>query len=99
MELNEFLVFLFAGGGNVIIGSWILERISWFQSLDSEKKQYVFYVVGAVLAFAAYSVITFVPAETIEQISPFFFVLYTIFGGLISGDVFHKYTKRDVGAG
>ena len=97
--MNEFLVFLFAGGGNVVIGSWVLEKLDWFQSLESKKKEYVFYVVGVVLALVAYSVITFVPAETIEQISPFFAVLYTILTSLIGGDVFHRFTKKDIGVG
>lgn len=94
MEFSQFLVFLFASGGNVAVASWILERWSWFQSLASNSKQYVFYGVAAIIGVAAWAVATFVPAEIISQIAPVFGILYLTFGSIFLGEMFHRFDKQ-----
>jgi len=93
-NLSEFLMFLFASGGNVLIASWILERTAWYQTFAKEKKQFVFYGVAAVIGIAAWAVATFVPVEIIEQIKPVFTILYMTFGPIFLGELFHQHDKE-----
>ena len=54
MEINEFLQWVVGSGGAVIIGSWIAERVPWFQMLPAEKKEYSFFGFVSLIWVAVY---------------------------------------------
>jgi len=95
MEFTEFLVYLFASGGNVAIASFILERSVHFQALEKGKKEIVFYFTAAILGASAWAFATYVPAETIAVISPVFKILYLSFGGIFAGELYHRFDKKE----
>jgi hypothetical protein len=94
MSLNEFLVWL-AGIGSVLAISWLFEYFKLFQNLEPQKKQLVFFVVCSIVAVGAQYVNANLSAKVIEQIAPYFKVIFAVFGYLFLGDKFHETTKLD----
>jgi hypothetical protein len=92
MEFKDFLMFIVAGGG-IVVASWVLERMSFFQALEAEQKQWVIFGVASVLSLTGYAVQTYVPAEVIAQIAPWFLGVSSIFSTLFLGQAFHKVDK------
>lgn len=94
MEINEFLVWL-TGAGGVVVASWVLERVSWFQNLKPDNKQLAFYAVCLFFGMGAFAIQTYVSAATLEQLAPVFKILSTTFGAVFLGTQFHKNNKID----
>lgn len=98
MNLNEFLIWLAAGGG-AVGASWVLEQFAWFQKLEAIKKQYVFFASCVALSLGAFAVQTYVPAGVLEQLSPWFAVIATTFVGIFGGSLYHRSAKKPEGQG
>ena len=94
MVLNDFLVYL-GGVGAVVAISWLFEYFGWFQKTAAKQKQLIFFGVCSISALGAYSVKTYVPAEVIDQITPFFQIVAVIFSYVFLSDKFHAATKLD----
>lgn len=92
--LSDFLVWLFAGGGSIAVISWIMERVKWFQTLTSEAREWLMFALSTVVGVGAYVVVNYVPAETLELVSPYFAIVASIFGVVFLGKAFHKVDKR-----
>jgi uncharacterized membrane protein YdcZ (DUF606 family) len=92
MELNQFLTWLTAGGSIVAV-SFILERIAAFQALASNVKQMVTFGACVALSFGAFAVNTYVPAEVLTQLMPWFSMVSGLFGVLFISQTFHKADK------
>ena len=99
MGLNEFLLWLGSASGASGVASFILERIPAFHKLASEAKQWVYFFVCLVLSVGSYSIITYVPADILEQIAPFFALVAAVFASVFLGSVFHQYDKIEKGQG
>ena len=93
MDLSGFLTWIVASGGNVVIASWALERIAWYQAKTAQMKQWIFFGVSALLAVSSYSVVTFVPAGDLAIVAPFFLIVYGTFANVFLGNAFHKTDK------
>jgi hypothetical protein len=93
MSLNEFLIWMASSGGNVSIASWIFERIPAFQALQSNAKQMIFFATSFLLALISYLVLTYVPAQVLEQLAPIFSLVYVTFSTLFVGSLFHQIDK------
>jgi len=93
-SLMEVLVWL-TGAGGAILTSYVLERLVWFQSLESNKKHFVAIALSSLVGIGALAVLTFVPQEIISQISPYFMVVVTIVGYIFSSKAFHFFDKQE----
>jgi hypothetical protein len=90
--LNDFLT-LAAGVGAIMLVSWLWEYFGWFATVTPEKKKLILFGMSAGVAVLAFVVKTYVPANILEQIAPYFVLIASIFTNLFSGEVFHKSTK------
>jgi len=93
MALQDFLVYL-SGAGVIAAVSWLFEYFGLFQNLEAKKKQLIFFGVCVAGALGAYSVATYVPAEVLNQVAPFFGIVAGIFSYLFIGNGFHAVTKK-----
>lgn len=99
MNFTEFLFWAFSGGGNILIASFLFERWSWYQSLTKEQKDWTFFGVSSLISIVAYLGITYVPAEVITQITPYFSILYLTFAYKFLGSAANKIDKKSKPAG
>jgi hypothetical protein len=94
MELVTFLTYL-SGVGVCVAASFVLERVVWYQALEPNVKDNVFFGVCAVVALAAQATLMFVPVEILNQIGPWFLTVSTLFSYLYLGKKFHKVDKKE----
>lgn len=90
MTLNDFLLWLASSGGAAATMSFVAERIPSFQNLPSQKRSLYILIGSVVIALVAYAVLRFVPAGTLDQLSPFFAIIYSIAGTWVASQVAHK---------
>ena len=96
MDITIFQVLTWLGGaGCVIAASWILERIPKYNALAPNVKMWIFFGVASVLGIGAYSIATYVPAQVLEQLAPFFGIVAAVFSYIFLGATFHKADKQD----
>lgn len=88
MDLMNGLVWLM-GGGCIMAASWLLERFGWYQALASKIKELVFFLVSLVLGIGAYLVTVYVPATSIEAMTPYFAIIAMVFSYVFLGKGFH----------
>ena len=93
MGINEFLQWILGSGGAVIVGSWIAERLPWFQMLEPEKKEYSFFAFVSAIWVVVYLALNYIPQEIIEAASPYFMGISGLFVVVILGKLFHKADK------
>lgn len=93
MGLPEFLTYA-SGVGVVAIVSFIFERMSWYQNLESSVKEYVFFGACVVTALGAFAIKTYVPVEMLEQAAPWFGIIGSIFAYQFLGNAYHKIDKK-----
>ena len=94
LTLNGFLLWAASAAGSSIIGSFILEKLSWFQKLASESKRWVFFGVCSFLSVGAYSILTYAPAEFLSAVAPFFGLVATVFISVFAGEKYHEARKE-----
>ena len=92
MELNEFFIWLGAGGG-IIATSWILEQFTWFQAVSSKARKWIMFGVCVLISGGAFAIQSYVPIEVINAIAPWFKIIAGIFGALFISEGFHKVNK------
>lgn len=85
-NLFDVLKWLAAGGGSIAIawiGSILLDRWAWYARLSAWVKRIVAVVGGGLIGLGAWSVVTYVPVETLQAIAPAFtaFMLSAIGAG------------------
>jgi hypothetical protein len=93
MTLADFLVWLVAGGSIVAI-SWLFERFGWFQSVSSNARENIMFVFCALLSCGAYAVQTFVPADVLLALAPWFGIIAGTFAMVFVSKSFHKVDKK-----
>ena len=98
LDLNSFLMWVIAGGGSVMMSSWLLERWAWYQSKESKVKENIFFAFASVIGVGAYLLVTYAP-EFVVAAQPFFMIEAGIFGSIYLGKNFHLTTKEDKKAG
>jgi hypothetical protein len=94
MGIEEFLSWLLASGGSVMVVSWIVERIPKFQELASDVKEYLFFGLAALISCGAYAVTTYVSATVLAALAPWFMIVSGVFITVIVGKMFHKMDKQ-----
>lgn len=99
MDLNEFLLWLASSAGSSAVASFILERITKYQSLAADVKQWVFFGVCLVLSVTSYLVLTYVPVEVLEAVKPYFGLIASTFISVFLGTAFHKLDKTNKNVG
>jgi hypothetical protein len=92
MVLGDFLTFL-GGVGAIVAISWLWEYFNWWPNMTPDRKKLVLFGFSALVAVVALVVKTYVPANVLEMIAPYFLMVSTIFGYLFTGAAFHKVTK------
>ena len=90
MDLHTALIWLLNSGGAAIVASFVLERIAAYDSLAAEVKKNIFIAVSVAISLIAYCVLTYVPVATLDQIAPFFMVIYAAVVAAVSGTAFHN---------
>ena len=94
-NINSFISWIVYSGGALLIASWVLDRIPAFVALPSEAKKYINIAVSAFLALGFYAVLTYVPANILDALDPWFKViagLVAVYGGQ---QVVHRLTKTE----
>jgi len=94
MTLNEFLLWIANSGGSAMVVSWILELIPWYQKQEANIKKYIYAGLTAVVAILGYLGVTYLPAQLIADVTPYFAIVYGIFTSIFLGTGFHKTTKK-----
>lgn len=89
MSVNEFLLWLAMSGGAAIAVSWIAEQIPQFQNLTATAKRWTMFGGSALMAIGAYAILTYVPAELLSQIAPYFAIVAGLFGTFFLNQVAH----------
>jgi hypothetical protein len=89
MTIQEFLMWLFASGGAAVVLSFIEERWPLFQTWSPEAKSWFNLGGTLVISLAAYAVLTYVPADVLAALAPWFAIVATVVGAWISSQVAH----------
>jgi uncharacterized membrane protein YfcA len=90
MDIFQFLTWLAGGVGSSIAVSWFFSKWSWYNKQSANFKKYSFAVACALVSLAGYAVLTFVPAETLSLLQPYFAIIAVAFGGLFAGNSFYQ---------
>jgi len=90
MSIEQFLMFLAGAGGAAAAFAFIAERVPAFQAVPSHHKSLVVLAGSLVIALAAWSVLAYVPAATLDEIAPVFQIVYGVAGAWIASQVAHK---------
>ena len=93
-DLTTFLNWLISGPGSILAVSWLLERMKWFQAMESNAKDYLTFGIAAVVGCAALAMVTYVPASTMAAIAPYFMILSSMFVTVFVMKTFHKADKQ-----
>jgi hypothetical protein len=93
MSLNEFLVWLSAGG-SVVAVSWACEQWGFFQTLNANAKRLAMWASASGLGMGALAIIKFVPAESLASAAPFMEVAIANFTAIFLLEVFHRFNKE-----
>jgi len=92
MDFMGILIWLM-GGGCIIASSWLLERFAWYQTLASKTREIVFFCVSVLFGIGAFLVSSYVPADVIQAITPYFVIVASTFSYVFLGKGFHIVDK------
>lgn len=96
MSLSDFLLWLTGSAGAAVVASWVLERIPAYVKIAvAETKRWIFFAVCLVLSSGAYAVVTYVPADVLQALAPWFGLIAATFISVFTGSGFHKIDKID----
>ena len=93
MDIYDFVVWFGSVAGSSIVASFLLERWAYFKGLASEAKMWVSFGSMALLGILSHLTLTYVPAETLQAIAPYFAILASAFTSVFSGSLFHRFDK------
>ena len=89
MDFSNWLVYMTAAGG-IVTMSWITEQIPAFGVLSPALKRFIHWTGATILALAAWAIVKFVPAETLETIEPVFRIIAGNFAAIFLSQTFHS---------
>lgn len=89
-DLVEFLSWFVYGGGGAILISWILERAPWYQEKPSNVKQNIYFGMVTIFTLIVYAIMTYVPADILAALTPWFGIIATAFISIYVGTGFHR---------
>lgn len=95
ITLEGFLFWLGTVGGSGTVVSFVFEQIEWFQSLSEKGRKWVSFVGMALLGVVSHLVLTYVPQDILLSIAPYFVITASAFVSVFSGQLFHKFTKKN----
>jgi len=94
MGINDFLLWLATSAGASAVASWILERIPAYVKIAvATTKQWIFFGVCVLLAGGSYAIVTYVPADVLSALAPWFGMVAAVFLSVFTGTGFHKIDK------
>ncbi len=70
--------------------SFLLERVVWFQQLNSDVKAIFALIIAVVLPILSYALLNYVPQSLIEALQPWYSVAVTGVIGFIGSQVWHR---------
>ena len=95
-DLLETLTWL-SGLGSAVAGAALISLLAeywlWFQKLPADAKLLFQVAASAAIALAAFLVVTFVPAEVLAQIAPYWRILFGAVVAALGNQLWHKATK------
>lgn len=89
MALKDFLVML-AGGGAAVAFSFIVERIEAWHKLSAGARQWISFGGSSVLALGALAIVTYVPADVLTALGPWFAVVAGTFVAFFMNQAAHS---------
>ena len=89
MDLQAFLTWLTTSAGYSVVFSFIAERLPAFQELTPAQKSIATLLGPLAISLAAWAVLTYVPAETLEAVKPIFLLVSTVVGSWAAGQIAH----------
>lgn len=90
MDLNAFIVWFGSVAGAGVVTSFLFERWAWFQGLASDAKMWASFGGMALLGLISHLTLTYVPAEVLASMAPYFQILAASFLAVFSGHLFHR---------
>jgi hypothetical protein len=90
MDIFQFFTWLAGGVGSSIVVSWLFSKWPWYNAQSSNFKKYGFAVACALVSLAGYAVMTFVPADILTMLQPYFAIIAVAFSGLFAGNSFYQ---------
>ena len=95
-ELIDFLQWIVYGGGGAIAASFILEKMSWYNSKPGEVKKNIYFGIVSAFTILMYVIMTYVPVETLEMLAPYFGIIAISFINGYVGTSFHRAAKPTI---
>lgn len=94
MSIQEFLVWLSGGLGATMVASYIAERSSWFQALESNARKFYTALSASALAILAYLTYTYVPSDVWVALTPYWQLVLGVVAVNYGTEVFHWFDKK-----
>ena len=94
-NIGSLISWIIYSGGALLISSWVLDRIPAFVVLASEAKRLINIAVSVVLALGFYAILTYVPADFIAVLDPWFKVAVTVIALYTGQQIVHRNTKQE----
>jgi len=95
MDFNQFLLWLVSGGGALIAASWILGQIPGYVALVEKVKQWIFFALASVFAVGGFLGSQYIPASTLEAISPYFLIIAGIFSVVFLNKAYSRIVRLE----
>lgn len=96
MTFTEFLAWLVNSGGAITVVSFLFERWNWYQAQSPSTKQSLFFGACVLVSVLGFLGLTYIPKEIIDQIAPYFGILYSTFLAIFVGTKFHQEDKKTI---
>ena len=98
ITITQFFAWLVTASGAAAAASFILERIPAFQAWVSPYKSYIILVVMLGIGLIAYAAMTYMPADMLAQLEPWFKIVALIVGAWVSSQVAHTVDPKRIQA-
>lgn len=92
--LVNVLTLLAQGGGLGVVLAFLLEKVSWFQNLESNAKWWFIFAISLGVPLLAQVIIQFVPPDVLETLEPFWHTLALGFLAWAGSQGMHLIHKR-----
>lgn len=89
MNLQDFLVWLSTGGA-LIAASWLLGQIPGYDALSEKLRQWIFFGLSLVFAGGAVAINTYVSADVLAKIAPWFLIVAFVFSAIFIQKAYMK---------
>ena len=92
-NFQDLLQYVTTAAGAGFVTSLILERINWFQNLESGTKSFVSMVATAILALIGYASLRFIPTSILDEMAQWANVVLAIVVSYVAKEVTHTVDK------